>query len=214
MTIDILSAIGAVTREVQTRDVNGRPAHVVLASRTYPTDVDDLWDALTSPERIPRWFMPISGDLRLGGRYQLEGNAGGEITQCEPPRLLAVTWAMGGGEPSWVTVRLSKQRDGALLQLEHVAHVPPEFWDQFGPGAVGVGWDGALYGLLKHLVTGLPNDPAAAATFHETEEGKAFYRASSLDWRRAAIAAGQDEAAAHEAAKRTYAFYTAGGDLL
>ncbi len=214
MELDIVSAIGAVTREVETRDRDGRPVRVVRASRTYPTDIDDLWDAITSPERIPRWFLPVSGDLRLGGHYRLEGNASGEITACEPPRRLALTWAAGGGEPSWVTVRLSKHQDGALLELEHVAHVPPEFWDQFGPGAVGVGWDGALYGLLKHLETGLPNDPAAAATWHETEEGRAFYRASSLGWRRAAIAAGEDEAAAHEAARRTFAFYTAGGDLL
>ena len=31
---------------------------------------------------------PISGDLRLGGRYQLQGNAGGEILVCEPPQHL------------------------------------------------------------------------------------------------------------------------------
>ena len=44
-----------------------------------------MWDACTDPERIGRWFLPVSGDLRLGGRYQLEGNAGGEILRCEPP---------------------------------------------------------------------------------------------------------------------------------
>lgn len=41
-----------------------------------------MWDACTDPERIPRWFLPISGDLRLNGRYQLEGNAGGAITEA------------------------------------------------------------------------------------------------------------------------------------
>src|SRR5882724_8555264 len=29
------------------------------------------WDAMTNAERIPRWFLPISADLRLSGRYQL-----------------------------------------------------------------------------------------------------------------------------------------------
>ena len=47
-----------------------------------------LWDACTNAERIPRWFLPVSGDLRLGGRYQLEGNAGGTIERCDPPRSL------------------------------------------------------------------------------------------------------------------------------
>ena len=59
---------------------------MVVASRSYDTDIDDLWEAITNAERIPRWFLPITGELRLGGRYQLQGNAGGTITACEPPR--------------------------------------------------------------------------------------------------------------------------------
>ena len=56
-----------------------------------------MWDAVTSAERIPRWFLPISGDLRLGGRYQLEGNAGGEVLECAPPaRRRARTTASRG----------------------------------------------------------------------------------------------------------------------
>jgi hypothetical protein len=34
---------------------------------------------------LRRRFPPVSGDLRLGGKYQLGGNAGGEILACEPP---------------------------------------------------------------------------------------------------------------------------------
>jgi uncharacterized protein YndB with AHSA1/START domain len=92
MKIDIAEHVGAVTRTVLERDHNGRRARVVVATRTYDAEIADVWDAMTNAERIPRWFLPISGDLRLGGRYQLDGNAGGEITRCEPPRHLAVTW--------------------------------------------------------------------------------------------------------------------------
>jgi uncharacterized protein YndB with AHSA1/START domain len=88
---DVLRYIGAVTREVQSRDHDGRPARVVVATCAYDTTIDDVWDAITSAERIPRWFLPISGDLRLGGRYQLQVNAGGQITGCESPRSLEVT---------------------------------------------------------------------------------------------------------------------------
>ena len=86
MTMDIERLVGAVSRELTTREHEGRPARVLVASRLYDTTIEDLWDALTTAERLQRWFSPISGDLRLGGRYQLEGNAGGEITACEPPR--------------------------------------------------------------------------------------------------------------------------------
>ena len=79
MAIDVFRQIGAITRALSSREVEGKPARVLTASRTYDTGRAELWDALTNIERIPRWFMPISGDLRLGGHYQLEGNAGGEI---------------------------------------------------------------------------------------------------------------------------------------
>jgi len=73
------------------------------------------------PNAFPDGFCSITGDLRLGGRYQLKGNAGGEISRCEPPRLLAVTWEFGG-EVSWLTVRLSEPAKAmTLLELEHVA---------------------------------------------------------------------------------------------
>ena len=149
--MDLGRVIGAVTREVTDREYEGKPAKVVVAKRTYDTTPDDLWDALTNAERIPRWFLPVSGDLRLGGRYQLKGNAGGTITQCEPPKALGVTWEFGG-QTSWVNVRLTaRAAERTELELEHMAHVPDEFWDQYGPGAVGVGWDLALMGLGEHV---------------------------------------------------------------
>ena len=69
--------------------------------------IEDLWDVLTNAERIPRWFLPISGELELGGRYQLEGNAGGVITACEPPLHFTVTWEFGR-DVSWAEVRLER----------------------------------------------------------------------------------------------------------
>ena len=59
--IDVASQIGAVTREVGSRQHNGRPARLVVASLTYNTTVDDIWDAITNAERIPRWFLPVRG---------------------------------------------------------------------------------------------------------------------------------------------------------
>jgi uncharacterized protein YndB with AHSA1/START domain len=208
MNIDIAAALGAVVREISSREHEGRMARVLVAARTYDTDIDDLWDALTNAERIPRWFLPVSGDLRLGGRYQLKGNAGGEIQACEPPRRLAVTWQYGS-EVSWVTVRLAVDpKGGARLELEHIAHVDPKRWDEFGPGAVGVGWDGALMGLGRYLETGVANDPQAALAWMGSAEGKDFYRRASQAWCEASMAAGTEPAAARAAAARTTAFYT------
>ena len=147
MIIDVSRQIGAVTRELTRVEKNGAMAWKLIATRDYDTNPTDLWDALTNPERIPRWFLPISGDLRLGGNYQFQGNAGGDILTCKPPTHLGVTWVMHG-QPSWVDVHLAaKPGGGTQLKLEHVAHVPDDFWKQYGPGAVGVGWEQGLLGL-------------------------------------------------------------------
>src|SRR5262249_13867938 len=182
MASDIGGIIGAVTRAVSQREHDGRPARVIVASRSYDTTPADVWDAITNPERISRWFLPISGELRLGGPYQLPGNAGGEITRCEPPRHLAVTWEFGG-EVSWVKVDLTDDsKGGTHLELEHVAHVDDARWAQFGPGAVGVGWDMTLMGLDRHLATGAANDPQRFMAWVASPEGKDFVRRSSADW--------------------------------
>ena len=208
MEFDIPRQIGAVTRKVETRLHEGQPARVVVAARTYDTTVDDLWEALTTPERLARWFLPVDGELKLGGRYQLQGNAGGTITRCEPPRVVAMTWEFGG-EVTWLEVTLEPTPDGrSLLLLEHVARVPDTRWDEFGPGAVGVGWDTALLGLGQYLATGIAVDPREGMAWLGSENGREFVRHSSDDWCRASIDAGTDAAAARAAAARTTAAYT------
>ncbi len=209
MTTDFTKIIGGVTREVTTRDYNGAPARVVAVTRTYPTTVHDLWDAITNQERLPRWFLPVSGDLKLGGRFQIVGNAAGEILTCEPPHRLGLTWEMNENV-SWVNVELSEQGDDrARLHLEHIGHTPDEFWERYGAGAVGVGWDQALLlGLHKHL-SGTPRvDPQEAMAWLASDEGQSFVRASSDSWCKASIAGGEDAALARAAAERTFKAYT------
>src|SRR6476619_4582258 len=113
--IDIVNQIEAVRREVGEGRIAAGEGRAVRLRRTYDAPVEDVWDAVTNPERISRWFLPISGDLRLGGRYQLEGNAGGEILACEQPRRYRVTWVYGemadAAEVSELEVRLTSATD-------------------------------------------------------------------------------------------------------
>lgn len=204
MSIDFSAHLGSVERRVSESTREGTPIRSVTLQRLYDTSPADLWDAVTNPERLPRWFLPVSGDLRQGGRYQLEGNAGGTIRECDPPRRLDMTWEFGGGV-SWVEVGITADGDsGARLTLTH--HCPvDDFWREYGPGAVGVGWDLGLLGLTLHL-SGLEKlDEAEMAA---NTEGRALIAACSEDWRRAAVDLGEDAEHAATAAKRTTAFYT------
>jgi len=164
--IEVRHQISAVRRLIGTRVVAAGEARVMTISQAYQTGIDDLWDACTNPERIFRWFLPVSGELRLGGRFQIQGNASGTIERCDPPKSFGATWEFGG-EVSWIEVRLNPEADGSTtLELEHTAHVDDERWAEFGPGAVGIGWDMGFMGLANHLSSGNAVDPqeAAAAT--------------------------------------------------
>jgi uncharacterized protein YndB with AHSA1/START domain len=167
--IDIASELKAIHRQVERQlpaDGSGELVSVLLR-RSYDAPVDDVWDAVTRPDRIKRWFMPISGELRAGGSFQLEGNAGGDILACEPPRLLKVSF---GGPTSIVELRLTPEGDSdTVLELEHT--VPIEM-AQSGAGAlyVGPGWDGALLGLGLFLRGEAIGDPVAAANSPEALE--------------------------------------------
>jgi len=206
--IDVTEQINAVRREVGGRVLEAGQARVVSVSRSYAAELADVWDACTNPERIPRWFLPVSGDLKVGGRYQLQGNAGGTVTRCDPPHGFDVTWEMGG-DMSWIELRLTAEDSGrTLFRLDHIAHVDDQRWAQYGPGAVGVGWDGGLIGLYLHLTTRQTVNPATMAVWSESEEGHRFLTASSDAWYKASVAFGTDPAAARAAADRTTAFYT------
>ena len=207
MNIDPVATAGLVAREIRTGERDGAPTKIAVARRVYRTDQADLWDAVTNAERIPRWFLPISGELAVGGRYQLEGNAGGTIERCDEPDSFAVTWEYGS-MTSWLEVRLSPVHDGTVLELIHEAAVDLELWKQYGPGAVGVGWDLGLMGLELHLATGEPVDREAGLAFPTTPEGREFVRRAATGWADAAVVAGDEPAPAHEAAERTIGFYT------
>jgi len=210
--IDVNHQINAVQRRVGARTLEAGEARTVVVSQAYDAAIEDLWDACTSAERIPRWFLPVSGELKLGGRYQLEGNAGGTVERCDPPDSFFVTWEFGG-QVSWVEVRLTALDDGEAaartrLEIEHIAHVGDDMWAQFGPGAVGIGWDSILLGLSQHLSGAPALDPANSAAWVASDEGKRFMTLSGERWRDAHVASGADEAEARAMAERTIAAYT------
>ncbi|MDG5483470.1 SRPBCC family protein [Mycolicibacterium gadium] len=204
--VDIEHQINAVERKLGSRIIDAEEAHVVTISQSYDTDQNDLWDAVTNIERIPRWLMPISGDLTVGGSYQLEGHAGGTVLTCEPPKTFTATWEFGGGV-SWIDVTVSAEGpDRSRLVIEHIAHVD-DHWDQFGPGAVGMGWDSMVLGLAIHIATGAAIDPSFGQRWIVTDEGRRFLTLSGERWCDANMAFGTDPATAREMARRCLAAY-------
>lgn len=194
---DLMQELDAIERAVS-RDTETVTATV---SRTYAAHATEVWDALTDPERLPRWFYPVTGDLREGGEYQLVGNAGGRILRCEPPSRLEVTF---GGPDSILDVRLSQEGERTTLALIHTV---PLSIAQSGAGAlfVGPGWDGAVLGLGMFLRGVAVGDPIAAANSADVIE---FNRGSIDRWvdaiERSGSATGDEITAMREIAVAQY----------
>ena len=210
--MDFNDSFGVEFRATSEIDHEGQAARCVTASRSYPTDIDDLWDAVTNAERLPRWFLPISGDLEVDGRYQLHGHAGGTISRCDPPAAFDATWEYGDSI-SWIRVRFETEAQGARLTLEHIMLKDEQseaHWEKFGPGATGVGWELGFLGLDYHLTQKLAIDPQASQAWMMSDAGKAFIRQVAMDWGQAHITSGESEAVATAMADRTANFYSGG----
>ena len=153
-----------IHREVRRRHIAAGEARTALIRRRYDAPIEDVWDACTDPNRINRWLLEVTGDLRVGGTFSLQGNASGEILRCEPPRLLTVTWVYGDRPADEVELRLIPGPDGhTTLELEHasVCETAPDGVADAILG-VGVGWELPLtYSLPMYLRGEFPDAPVA-----------------------------------------------------
>ena len=120
--IEVIEQINAVRRRVGHRTLDAGEAHSVIISQVYAAPPSRTSGTPAPiPSRIPRWFLPVTGDLRAGGHYQIEGNASGTIERCDPPQEFTATWEFGG-QTSWIEVRLTSEPPGGTrLELEHIA---------------------------------------------------------------------------------------------
>jgi uncharacterized protein YndB with AHSA1/START domain len=99
---------------------------IVLMEERFNTDIDDLWSALTDPERLSRWLADVEGDLRPGGEFrvrylasQWEGT--GRVESCQPPHRLRVLTKQAEApdeQGGLIEARLTADGDQTVLQLE------------------------------------------------------------------------------------------------
>lgn len=157
--------------ELRRRRIDAGEARVAAFTRTYDAAIEDVWEACTGPERLRRWYVPVSGDLRLGGRFEQLGMGSGTIVRCEPPHRL--TLSLGDGGADEIDLRLTTGGGGAtVLQLEHATTIDAhEIGGQMYDAIFCMG--GGYYprfAALDRLLRGeLPDDYDAAA-FHLRED--------------------------------------------
>jgi uncharacterized protein YndB with AHSA1/START domain len=166
MTTDT-TTYGEPDPELRRRTIPAGEARVAVFTRTYETTVEDLWDACTTPERLGRWYVPVTGDLRVGGSFQQVNMGSGMILVCDPPQLLKLS--LGGGADE-IELRLSPgpEDETTTLELQHATtldthEIGGQMYDAIF--CMGGGYYPRLLALDLHLRGTLPDDYDSVA-FH------------------------------------------------
>jgi uncharacterized protein YndB with AHSA1/START domain len=157
--------------ELRHRRIPAGEARVAVFMRTYQTTVEDLWDACTNPERLRRWYVPVTGELRIGGNFQQVNMGTGTILECEAPQMLKLS--LGGGADE-IELRLSPGPEDGIttLELQHATtldshNIGGQMYDAIF--CMGGGYYPRLLALDQHLRHTLPEDYDSTA-FHLNPE--------------------------------------------
>jgi uncharacterized protein YndB with AHSA1/START domain len=144
--------------------------------RRLPHPVDRVWQALTDPAELHKWWGDAHLDLTDGGRFTLrwlntddQGNAAtldGTISKLEPPRFLEIsgTWgstaANAPATRTTVTWELDPDGDHTLLRFTNTIQGPPDHPDTTDPDTtttdttIAAGWQLHLDALAAVLSGG------------------------------------------------------------
>ena len=195
-----------ISRQVASFIQDSKPMRRVLLSCELAETQKVLWESLTDPEKLEKWFQHVTGELKLGGRFQIQDNAAGTVVSCEIGKSYSITWEFAG-DTSWVDISLVELDNGSIrLSISHTMNFS-EHWTHYGPGATGVGWELSLYGLAFFLLH--PDEQKFdEAEFVSSQAGRSVVERSSEGWAEADITSGIEPNHAQQAARRTTAFYT------
>jgi uncharacterized protein YndB with AHSA1/START domain len=146
--------------------------------RSWPDPIDDVWAALTEPDRLARWIGIYEGERGPGGTGTFAmTHEGGEpsgqpttIVECDPPRRLVVEWAQSDASAMRVDLDLWQEDGRTVLRFV-------QFWPA---GADVVDWVMGWHWYLDKLSAEI--DGGAQPTDWDAfvaEAGPAYGRPSS-----------------------------------
>ena len=97
---------------------------VVRMEGRLDTGIDDLWGALTDPDRLARWYGEVEGELSQGGEFHvriaLAGERTGRIEECRPPQRLLLMMRDPDpqpGQPEQTVLEAELTAEGAQTKL-------------------------------------------------------------------------------------------------
>jgi uncharacterized protein YndB with AHSA1/START domain len=129
------------------REENGRG--VIHVEDVYPTDIDDMWSAISEPERLKRWLVDVEGDTTIGGSFTARFTSGwegnGRVDVCDAPHRLVVTMSDGGADETVTEATLTAEGAGTRLVIEERGLPLEEY------AGHGSGWQAHIEDLALYL---------------------------------------------------------------
>lgn len=121
---------------------------VVRMEDRYDTDIDDLWSALTEPDRLSRWIADVAGDLRPSGRFHARFTSGwdgpGRVDICDRPQRLLLTLSPGEHDETVIEALMTAEGGQIKLVIEERGLPLDEL------AAHGAGWQAHIEDLAAH----------------------------------------------------------------
>jgi uncharacterized protein YndB with AHSA1/START domain len=97
---------------------------VVRMEDRFDTGIEDLWGALTDPDRLAHWYGEVEGELSQGGEFTvrigLAGERAGQVEACEPPQRLLLTMRDPDpqpGQPDQTVIEAQLTAEGTRTRL-------------------------------------------------------------------------------------------------
>ncbi len=125
-------------------------------TREHAVPVEDLWSAVTEPDRLARWIGTWTGEAKEGATVQFqmlhEAEPGAPepvtIATCDPPHRHVVEWQMPGDQQWRVELTLTPTPAGSrLLFVQRLTSID-------GVADIGPGWQWYLDKLAAALGEG------------------------------------------------------------
>jgi uncharacterized protein YndB with AHSA1/START domain len=125
--------------------------YTVVAQRQIPLPVHEVWEYLTSPERLARWFADTS-PLVPGAPLRMDFGDGdfysGRVVEWDPGIILGLRWKfVGHGREHDVRYSMLRRKDGTELTVQDRGAITQEEAE-----CLRVGWAEFLFRLNKAVV--------------------------------------------------------------
>lgn len=145
----------------------------VRVEDVYDTDIRDLWEACTTPDRLARWIAQVSGELEVGGKVELvftsTWTGTGRVDVCDAPHHLLLTTQPGTDEEGEIEAWLSEEGSRTRLVVEERGLPLDELPFH------GAGWQAHLDDLGRSLAAGGSVHPAGWSSAAPSPDWKAHW---------------------------------------